>query len=77
MEQLAVFLLENGADMDKKDMGGRTPSQIATKQELLWLFSYLNKAKSTAMLQSAVRVKRVARRLTGMMREKATNVHFP
>lgn len=77
MQQLAAFLLASGADWDQKDMGGRTAAQIAQKKELVWLFGHIKQRKSASMLQSAVRVKRVARRMTEIMREKAANAHFP
>lgn len=56
--------------MEKKDIGGRTPTQIAIKKELIWLISDLRKDASATALQSTVRTKRVIQKMTGMLREK-------
>ena len=72
LELLGIFLVEHGADVGKKDLGGRVPRELAKREGLERLSAYIQKHRPVynSKLHSTLFVKKAARRLTGKVREK-------
>lgn len=70
LESLAVFLIDQGADIGKKDMGGRTARDIAKRKGLVTLLAYMNKVKPSTKLHSAFFIRKAARKITSHVRAR-------
>lgn len=67
-----MFLVEKGADVSKKDLGGRVPREMAKSEGLEHLNTYIQKVRPVhnSKLHAALFVKKAARRLTGKIKCK-------
>lgn len=72
MEYLAKYLIDKGADMNKKDLGGRSAKDIARKKGLISVVSYMIKVKPTfnPKMNSAIFMRRAARKMTEKVRTR-------